>query len=85
MEEIKTKVVEDTKAFKVNWKEVLSNKVTLTAFIVALVGFVYYTASLLGFDIPIAETDLIKWFGMIIGILTMLGIVTNSNTTGGGK
>ena len=79
------KVVEDTKKFTVNWKEVLTNKVTLTAFIVAVVGFVYYTASLLGFELPIAETDLIKWFGMIVGILTMLGIVTNSNTSGGGK
>ena len=85
MEIKEIKEVEETNKFKIEWKEVLSNKVTLTAFIVALVGFVYYTASLLGFQIPIKQDSIIEWFGMIIGILTMLGIVTNSNTTGGGK
>ena len=85
MEIKEIKEVEETNKFKIEWKEVLSNKVTLTAFIVALVGFVYYTASLLGFQIPIKQDSIIEWFGMVIGIFTMLGIVTNSNTKGGGK
>jgi len=80
-----TKEVEETSKFEVNWKEVLTNKVTLTSFIVAIVGFIYYTVGLLGINLPIAETDIVKWFGMIIGLLSMLGIVTNSNTYGGGK
>lgn len=83
--DINTKTVVETTKFKVEWKEVLSNKVTLTAFVVALIGLIYYTATLLGYTLPIEQEAIIKWCGMIIAILSMLGIVTNSNTKGGGK
>ncbi|WP_442878654.1 phage holin [Chryseobacterium sp.] len=70
---------------KINWKEVLTNKATLVALIAAVVSFAYYTLSLVGVTPSIAESEITEWFGMLVTILVMLGIVTNSNTPGAGR
>ena len=70
---------------KVEWREVLSNKGTLLGFISAVIIFVYFTAKMFNIELPIAQDSIIEWFGMLVGILCLLGVVSNSNTPGIGK
>ena len=68
----------------INWKEVLTNKATLTALITTVVLFVYTGLGLFGIVPTIAQDALVNWLGIGVSILVYLGIVTNSNTPGAG-
>lgn len=70
---------------KINWRNILTNKATLTALAAAAVAFIYQLLSFFGIVPSITESQITDCIGLFINILVGLGIVTNPNTPGIGN
>jgi len=62
----------------------LKNKTVLTAVVAVLVAIVYQGLGFLGIVPSISASDVINWFGLVISLFVLLGVVTDP-TTGGIK
>lgn len=69
---------------RINWKLRLRNKATLTALIGILVAAVYQLANLFGFNLPLAQEEVLSTAGLIITALAAFGIVVDPTTAGAG-
>lgn len=67
---------------KVNWKLRFSNKVTLTAIVLAVIALIYQVLALIGIAPQISESQLVQLAGMVINLLAVLGIITDPTTAG---
>ncbi len=66
----------------INWKLRVQNKATLTALIVSLVSLVYQILGLFNVVPSVSESQLVEIIGIIINILTALGIIVDPTTSG---
>jgi len=67
---------------KVNWKLRFSNKVTLTAIVLAAIALIYQVLAIIGVTPQISESQLVQLAGMVINLLAVLGIITDPTTAG---
>lgn len=67
---------------KINWKLRFGNKVVLTTLIGAIVALVYQVLGLFGVVPTISESEIVNVAGMVLNVLTLLGIITDPTTTG---
>jgi len=67
---------------RIKWKLRLQNKFTLTALLGAVVAFVYQVLGILGIVPAISEETIKTLVGLLINILTMLGIIVDPTTAG---
>jgi len=67
---------------KVNWKLRFSNKVTLTAIVLAAIALIYQVLAIIGVAPQISESQLVQLAGMVINLLAVLGIITDPTTAG---
>lgn len=67
---------------KLKWKLRFQNKATLSALIAAAVTFVYQIMGIFGIVPGISEKEVIEWFGIILNLLVVLGIITDPSTAG---
>ena len=66
----------------INWKVRLKHKGFLMALIALVLGFIYQLASLLGFSLPIAQEQAMQAVGLLLTVLTGLGVVIDPTTKG---
>ena len=66
----------------INWKVRFKHKGFLMALIALVLGFVYQLASLLGFSLPIAQEQAMQAVGLLLTVLTGLGVVIDPTTKG---
>jgi len=65
-----------------NLKSKLKNKTILVAFIGALIGFIYQVLGIFGVVAPISQDIIVQGVGIIINLLTALGVIVNPTTPG---
>lgn len=65
-----------------NFKLRLKNKATLAALIAAVVAFIYQILGIVGVTAPVAQSDVIQFFGIVINLLVALGVVVDPTTSG---
>ena len=66
----------------INWKLRLTNKATLAALAAAVVTFVYEVLSVLGITPAIGSEQVTNLIGIVLTLLTTLGVITDPTTTG---
>lgn len=66
----------------INWKLRLKNKTTLTALAGAIVAFVYQIATVLGFTLPIEQTQIMDAISAFLILLAGLGVIVDPTTEG---
>lgn len=67
---------------KMNWKLRLKNKATLTAIIAAVITCVYSIAMALGVELEVGQEQIAGIVGVILTILTGLGVLVDPTTKG---
>ena len=67
---------------RINWKVRFRNKVWLRLFIVATLGLAYKAMATFGIAPKIEQQALIDLFDMLLGILLLLGVITDPTTKG---
>lgn len=67
---------------KMNWKLRLKNKATLTAIIAAVITCVYSIALALGVELGVGQEQVVGIVGVILTILTGLGVLVDPTTDG---
>lgn len=67
---------------KINWKLRFQNKTVLTAMILQWIVIFYKVAELLGYTLPIEQTEVTAIVEAVIGLLAMVGIITDPTTDG---
>lgn len=67
---------------RINWKLRFKNKATVTALIACIIAFVYQLLGILGITAPISEEQITQIFGLIVNLLTALGILVDPTTAG---
>lgn len=65
---------------KINWKVRFKNKVWLTAFLVAVIAFVYQILGIIGITPPITQDTLAAVGFALIDLLVMVGVVVDPTT-----
>lgn len=66
----------------INWKLRLTNKATLAALAAAVVTFVYQVLSVLGITPTVGSEQVTNLIGIVLTLLTTLGVITDPTTTG---
>ena len=66
----------------INWALRFKNKATLTALIGAIVAFVYQIATILGFTLPVEQSQIMDAASAILILLAGLGIIVDPTTAG---
>ena len=66
----------------INWKLRLQNRTTLTTAAGITVAIVYQFLSFLGVVPTISQEEVVQFFGMVISLAALLGIVTDPTTHG---
>lgn len=66
----------------INWKLRLQNKVTLTSIVLQIISLVYMILAAAGITPSINESVIVAIAETIIGILALVGIVTDPTTAG---
>ena len=67
---------------RINWKQRFRNGAWLPMFLGAVVTTGYMICEILGIKVPIPQTDVTKIVAAILGILSMLGVITDPTTKG---
>lgn len=67
---------------KINWKLRLQNKVTLLAIVLQIIAIVYALVGAFGIELPIDENSAVKIAESIVGVLVLIGVVTDPTTSG---
>lgn len=67
---------------KINWKVRFKNKVWLLTFVTAVLALVYRALEVLNIAPRIEQEKLMELASMLVGILVLLGIVTDPTTQG---
>ena len=67
---------------KINWKVRFKNKTWLRIFIAALLGLAYKAMATFGIAPKIEQQALMDLFDMLLGILLLLGVITDPTTKG---
>lgn len=67
---------------KINWRLRMQNKITLTAIAAAVIRIVYTILSWCGIIPAVAEDEVIYVLDLAIGVLVLLGVVTDPTTAG---
>lgn len=68
----------------INWKLRLQNKVTLVSLILAIIELAYFVLDAFGVIPKIPQETIVKISQMVIGILSLVGIVVDPTTKGFG-
>ena len=66
----------------INWKVRCKNKVWLAAFLGTVVAFVYQVFRLTGYVPSINESEVINLIGLVLSMLTALGVIVDGTTPG---
>ena len=66
----------------INWALRFKNKATLTALIGAVVAFVYQIATIIGFTLPVEQSQIMDAVSAILILLAGLGIIVDPTTAG---
>lgn len=66
----------------INWKLRFKNKVTLTAIVLQVIAIVYTVLSICGITPNVAENTVIGVAESAIGLLVLMGVVTDPTTAG---
>lgn len=66
----------------INWKLRFKNKVTLTALIAAVVGFIYTLLTIFGITPQVEQDSIMQLASLVIMLLCSLGIVVDPTTAG---
>lgn len=66
----------------INWALRFKNKATLTALIGAIVAFVYQIATVLGFTLPIEQSQIMDAVSAFLILLAGLGVIVDPTTEG---
>ncbi|WP_312647586.1 phage holin [Aminipila sp.] len=69
---------------KINWKLRLKNKTTFAALVACIVAFVYQVLGILGVTAPISEDQFTQIAGLVVNLLTAIGVLTDPTTSGTG-
>lgn len=67
---------------RINWKNRLQNKATLTALVAVLVAAIYQAAAVFGIEIPVEQEWVITFAGYIITALVLIGVIVDPTTEG---
>lgn len=67
---------------KINWKVRFKNKVWLLTFVTAVLALVYRILEVLNIAPRIEQEKLMELASMLVGILVLLGVVTDPTTRG---
>ena len=67
---------------KINWKVRFKNGKWVAMFVGAVVTTSYMICETLGIKIPIPQTDVTKIVTAILGLLSMIGVITDPTTKG---
>ncbi|WP_314696380.1 phage holin [Mogibacterium timidum] len=67
---------------KINWKQRFRNRTWLLTFVAAVAALIYQSLKVLGIVPHIAQEQLMELVTMLVGILTLLGIVVDPTTPG---
>jgi len=67
---------------KINWKQRFRNKTWLLTFIAAVAALIYQALKVFGIAPSVAQEQLIELATMLVGILTLLGVVVDPTTPG---
>lgn len=67
---------------KINWTLRFKNKATLTALIGAIVAFVYQLATVLGFTLPVEQSQIMDAVSALLILLAGLGVIVDPTTEG---
>lgn len=67
---------------KINWTLRFKNKATLTALIGAIVAFVYQVATVLGFTLPVEQSQIMDAVSALLILLAGLGVIVDPTTEG---
>lgn len=68
----------------INWKLRLQNKVTLVSLILAVIELVYFVLDTAGIIPKVPQESIVRIAQMVIGILSLVGIVVDPTTEGFG-
>lgn len=66
----------------INWKLRFKNKVTLTALIAAVVGFIYTLLTIFGITPRVEQDSIMQLASLVIMLLCSLGVVVDPTTAG---
>lgn len=66
----------------INLKTRFQNKVTLLAIALQTLTIIYKVSQLAGFNIPVPQDEVYYIIELMVGLMVMLGVVTDPNTTG---
>ncbi len=66
----------------INWKLRFKNKVTLTALIAAVVGFIYTLLTIFGVTPQVEQDSIMQLASLVIMLLCSLGVVVDPTTAG---
>lgn len=67
---------------KINWKLRFKNKATVTALIACTVAFIYQILGILGITAPISEEQTTQALGLLVNLMTAVGILIDPTTAG---
>lgn len=67
---------------KINWALRFKNKATLAALIGTIVAFVYQIATVLGFTLPIEQSQIMDAVSAVLILLAGLGVIVDPTTEG---
>jgi len=67
---------------KINWKIRARNKTWLLTFVAAVTALIYQALKVLGIVPSVEQEQLMELVTMLVGILTLLGIVVDPTTPG---
>ena len=67
---------------KINWKVRFRNKVWLLTFITAVLALIYRVCEVLNIAPQIEQEKLMELASMLVGVLVLLGVVTDPTTQG---
>ena len=81
-ESVHLKTGRRNKEMKINWKQRFRNRTWLLTFVAAVAALIYQSLKVLGIVPHIAQEQLMELVTMLVGILTLLGIVVDPTTPG---
>ena len=67
---------------KINWRQRFRNKTWLLTFVAAVASLIYQALKVFGIVPSVAQEQLMELVTMLVGILTLLGVVVDPTTPG---
>ena len=81
-ESVRWKTERRNKEMKINWRQRFRNKTWLLTFVAAVASLIYQALKVFGIVPSVAQEQLMELVTMLVGILTLLGIVVDPTTPG---